>query len=156
MSSSDSIGHKIIDSNLTLSDTLLKKESEYEDFFIYHIHEIAEIVGWPEIDRIEKQFRITLKKGAIVCDIMLWHTDGTGTCIEIKMGNNNRNDDLMGIGQLLFYGKIMKESLSKLPRLVLVSPEIKTETFSVIKEFNLPLSLMRFNEGKCIYLSNGH
>ena len=150
-------GDRLLEHNLTISDTTLKKETEYEEFILHHIHEIAEIVAWPEIKRLERQFRVNMSNGEYIkLDAMLWHVDGTGTCIEVKTGQNNRNDHLTGISQLLFYGKAIKESCSQLPRLVLFMPEIEGEMFSVIKEYNLPISLMQFNEGKCIFLSNAN
>ena len=145
---------KTIDSDLTISDSTLKKESEYEEFFAHHINSLCDILGWGKPVRIKRQFVIPIESGRIMADAMIWHEDGTGTCIEIKTGNNNRNDDLTAIGQLLFYGKIMKSRLGNMPRLVLVRPEIKPEMWSIIKEFNLPLALLKFNEGQCIYLSN--
>jgi len=86
---------------------------------------------------------------------MIWHKDGTGTCIEIKNTNRDRNSYLTGIAQLLFYGNVMEHSLTKMPRLVLVAPTIKDECYSTAKKFNLPISFLGLTENKCIYLSNG-
>jgi len=93
--------------------------------------------------------------GMIRCDLLLWHEDGTGTCIEVKTGANNRNDDLTAIGQLLFYGKCIEKKLTNKPRLVLVCPRIKSGIWEIIKEYNLPICLLEVTEDKCIYLSNG-
>jgi RecB family endonuclease NucS len=141
---------------LTKSDTLLKKsEKEHEDFLLDNIDYISECCLWGEIVRIERQFRITLSQGCVIADIMLWHKDGTGTCIEVKTGKNNRNDDLMGLSQLLFYGFIMENSLQNMPRLVLATPTIKGEIFAVIQKYNLPISILNYSENKCIYLGYG-
>jgi hypothetical protein len=135
--------------------TSTKSEKELEDFFIQNIEEISNSCKWGEIERFERQFRIKLKEGFIVADVMIWHKDGSGTCVEIKTLSNNRNNDLTGIAQLLFYGNIMEQSLGNLPRLVLVAPNIKDECFSTVKRFNLPISFLGLTENKCIYLSNG-
>ena len=131
---------------------LTKKESIYEDFFLSNINRIANECNWGDIKRIENQFMIPLKQGKIIADAMIWHTDGTGTCIEIKTGKNNRNDDLTGLSQLLFYGYISEKTLSNLPRLVLVMPKIKSELYEVIKRFNLPINLLELTDDRCIYL----
>tara|TARA_R110000803_G_scaffold38148_1_gene82370 strand:+ start:228 stop:647 length:420 start_codon:yes stop_codon:yes gene_type:complete len=133
---------------------LKKSEKELEDFFIDNIHDLADHCKWGEIERIERQFVIPLKKGRIIADVMVWHKDGTGTCIEIKTGNNNRNDDLTAIGQLLFYGNIMEHSLGAMPRLILVSPSIKDESYTTVQRFNLPINFLGLTNDKCIYLSN--
>ena len=132
-----------------------KSEKELEDFFIENIEEISNSCKWGEIERFERQYQIPLKKGRIIADVMIWHKDGTGTCIEIKNTNRDRNAYLTGIAQLLFYGNVMEHSLTKMPRLVLVAPTIKDECYSTAKKFNLPISFLGLTENKCIYLSNG-
>jgi len=131
------------------------KEKELEDYFIDTIEHISESCYWGEIERFERQYILPIKNGRIIADVMIWHKDGTGTCVEIKTGTNNRNDDLMGISQLLLYGTVMEELLTKLPRLVLVRPEISPLTFTMIERFNLPIALLQLTDNKCIYLSNG-
>ena len=139
---------------ITLKD-LIKKEAVYEQFFLDNINTIAEQCSWGKIKRIESQFTIPLKRGKIIADTMIWHEDGSGTCIEIKTSKNNRNDDLTGLSQLLFYGFITEKSLSNLPRLVLVMPKIKSKLYEVINRFNLPINLLELTDDRCVYLPHG-
>lgn len=132
-----------------------KTEKEYETFILENIDIISENCKWGDIKNIERQYRIPLKNGYIVADIMIWHKDGSGTCIEIKTGRNNRNDDLTAIGQLLFYGLITEHSLVNMPRLVLATTKIKSELWDVSKRFGLPIDFLEVTDDKCIYLSNG-
>lgn len=140
---------------MTKSDTILKSEKQYETFLIENIEEVSLNCGWGGIERIERQYVLPLKNGRIICDLMIWHKDGTGTCIEVKTGKNNRNDDLMGLGQLMFYGSIMEEYLENMPRMVLVCPKLKQELWQVVKRFNIPIDLLELTNDKCIYLRNG-
>jgi len=144
---------------MTECDTILKKEKiterEFELFLLDNINIVSKNCHWGKITRIERQCSMAFNDGAIRCDIMLWHEDGTGTCIEVKMGHNNRNDDLMGLGQLLFYGLCIEKRLTNKPRLVLVCPNIKNSLWDIIKAYNLPICLLELTDDKCIYLSNG-
>lgn len=143
---------------MTKSDTILKKgfsEKEFEGYLVENIHDIAENCRWGEIKKVDRQCSMRFNDGRIRCDVMLWHKDGTGTCIEVKTGNNNRNDDLTGLSQLLFYGISIEKKLSNAPRLVLVTPKIKNILWQVIKKYDLPICLLELTEDKCIYLSNG-
>jgi RecB family endonuclease NucS len=141
---------------MTEYDTLLKSsEKEQEDYILEHIDYISEMCGWGDVLRVERQLHVPLKTGRVVIDIMIWHKDGSGTAIEIKTGNNNRNDDMMGIGQLLFYGYVLESRLTKLPRLVLAMPSLKQELVDVIRKFNVPISILNYSSDKCIYLQNG-
>jgi RecB family endonuclease NucS len=135
-------------------DEILKSEKIYEQHLLANIDYASEMCKWGKIKRIENQFVINLKKGRIISDVMIWHEDGTGTCIEIKTSKNNRNDDLTGLSQLMLYGDVMEKTLTKMPRLVLVLPKIKPELYSVIKRFNLPINLLELTEDKCTYLPN--
>jgi len=135
--------------------SIKKREKDYETFIIENIDLISESCRWGDIVKIERQYVIPIDNGRIIADIMIWHKDGTGTCIEVKTGENNRNDYLTGISQLLFYGLITEHSLKNMPRLVLASPKIKNIAWDVVKKFNLPVNFLEVTENKCIYLSNG-
>lgn len=128
------------------------KETDLEQHVLDNIYDISDSCGWGEISRIENQFRIKFGKNHLILDIMIWHKDGSGTCIEIKTGKNNRNDLLTGVSQLLSYGYKTKLSLTKKPRLVLISPQIEKEVNNVIKEYNLPINMLMIDADRCIYL----
>lgn len=128
-------------------------ERDLEAHILDNIHDIAHKCGWGEIVRIEKQFMIRLVGYYVVVDIMLWHSDGTGTAIECKTGKNNRNDLLTGIGQVLFYGANLATALKVMPRLVIASPVISPYVHHTIKVFNLPICLLGVDGDKCTYLS---
>ena len=39
---------------------------------------------WGDIKRVERQYILPISNGKIIADIAIWHTDGTGTFIEVK------------------------------------------------------------------------
>lgn len=59
---------------------------------------LAKEMGWPEISDIERQVRI----GRAICDIVLRHTDGSVTIIEVKNAGLGLRDYCTGIGQLAY------------------------------------------------------
>ena len=128
------------------------KEKDLEQHFLDNIYDISKMCGWGDIIRFENQFRINFGKNCIILDVMIWHKDGTGTCIEIKTGKHNRNDLLTGVSQLLSYGYKTKFSLGKRPRLVLITPQIEREVNGVIKEYNLPIDMLMIDADRCVYL----
>jgi hypothetical protein len=130
------------------------KEKDVEDHIISNIHEISENCMWGEIKRIETQFVIPLKNSKIRADIMIWHTDGTGTVIEVKKSETHRSQNLSAIGQALFYGRVMEKTLTKMPRMVVASNEISRELYDVIHRFKLPINLLMVDNDRFIYLSS--
>jgi len=142
----------ILEKDLIPNYKFIGKEADLETYILENINDISEGCGWGSINRIENQFRINFGKSHLIIDIMLWHKDGTGTCIELKTGGHNRNDLLTGISQLLSYGYKTKFTLKKRPRLVLITPQIEREVNSVIKEYNLPIDMLMVDGDRCIYL----
>lgn len=131
-----------------------EKEIELQNHIIENINDIAENCMWGEIEQFKQQYAISKVNGRIIADIMIWHKDGTGTVIEVKRSSTNRNDILTAISQCLFYGTIMESALKFMPRLVIATPKIDTDTYSVIKRFNLPINLLMVDFNRCIYLGN--
>jgi hypothetical protein len=132
-----------------------EKEIELQKHIIDNINDIAENCMWGEIDKIKEQYVVSKPNGRLIADIMIWHKDGTGTVIEVKRSSTNRNDILTAISQCLFYGAIMESALKVMPRLVIATPKIDTDTYNVIKRFNLPINLLMVDFDRCIYLGNG-
>jgi RecB family endonuclease NucS len=131
-----------------------EKEIELQNHIIENINDIAENCMWGEIERFKQQYAISKVNGRLIADIMIWHKDGTGTVIEVKRSSTNRNDILTAISQCLFYGTIMESALKVMPRLVIATPKIDTDTYNVIKRFNLPINLLMVDFNRCIYLGN--
>lgn len=129
------------------------RERDLEMHILENIHDIAAECGWGEICKVKQQFTVRLVGYHIVIDIMLWHPDGSGTLIECKTNNTNRNDLLTGIGQVLFYGTNLPLRLGTMPRLVIASPVISPFVRATIKEFGLPISLLGVDGDRCTYLS---
>lgn len=127
-------------------------EKDLELHILENIHDISKQCGWGDIDRIEQQFQVPFGKGRIVIDIMLWHTDGTGTCIEVKTGKHNRNDLLTAIGQVLSYSYKLKDKLGNYPRMVIATPTIEEEIYNVIQTHKLPINMLMVDGDRCIYL----
>ncbi len=128
-------------------------EKDFEFHLIDNLEDISKSCGWGEIKRRERQFTIRQDKSRVIADLMIWHTDGTGTIIECKKSNTNRNDVLAAIGQVLFYGAFVKSKMIHRPRLVIAAPSIPFTTYSVIQEFKLPINLLIVDGNKCTYLS---
>lgn len=131
-----------------------EKEIELQNHIVENINDIAENCFWGKITRIETQYVIPKVNGRIIADIMLWHEDGTGTVIEVKRSNTNRNVILTAISQSLFYGMLMESSLKNMPRLVIAMPKINADVYNLIKKFNLPINLLMVDNDRCIYLGN--
>lgn len=145
----------IHDIDLEPKYSFIGKEKDIEDHIIEHINDISANCMWGDIKRIERQFYIPIANGSIVVDLMIWHTDGTGTSIEIKRSKTNRNDVLTAIGQSLFYGLKMEESLKNKARLVIASPQINKDIYDVVKKYKLPINFLMVDGDRCIYLGNG-
>ena len=129
------------------------RERDLEAHIVENIHDIASACGWGDIIRIEEQFTVQLVGQRVIADVMLWHSDGTGTLIECKTGKTNRNDLLMGIGQVLFYGANLQAALGCMPRLVIASPYISPYVNDTIRTFNLPICLLGVDGDQCTYIS---
>lgn len=128
-------------------------EKDFEFHLIDNLNDISQSCGWGEVKRWEQQFTMRQDNTRVIADLMLWHTDGTGTVIECKKSKTNRNDILAAIGQVLFYGTFLKARLSNRPRLVIAAPSIPFSIYSVIQEFKLPINLLIVDGDKCTYLS---
>ena len=129
------------------------KEKDLELYVMENIHDISLNRNWGNIVNVESQFPVNLTKGRIFADVMLWHENGSGTVIEIKRSNTNRNDVLTAISQLLFYGQRLEEKWGAMPRLVVCCPEISMDSYDVIKRFNLPINILMIDGDRCLYLT---
>jgi hypothetical protein len=81
--------------------------------------DIAEIMGWPEVNSVMRQVRL----GGGIADIVLRHVDGSVSLLEVKRAGLGLRDYCTGIGQL-FYQAIMAVSVYQTTdvRMVLVTP----------------------------------
>ena len=99
-------------------------KADFEDYIISNIDEISHNSGGGEVARCERQYTISYGRNRARLDIMLWHKDGTGTCIEVKHSNITRNNMFNTIGQVLLYRHLVKYKLGEFPRVVILSNEI--------------------------------
>ncbi len=155
-------GKKIMPTEFNIQDlelnpqySFIGKEKDIETHILENISDISACCMWGDVKRVERQYPITISGGRIFVDIMLWHTDGTGTAIEVKRSKTNRNDLLTAIGQSLFYGYKMEKSLNNMARLVIAAPVINKDLYEVVKRFKLPINLLMVDGDRCIYLGNG-
>ncbi len=140
-----------MDSETKTLFTFTGKETDLESHLIDNLSDISLSCGWGEVSTFKRQYTIPMSKGRIRLDLMLWHPDGTGTAIECKTGNTNRNDLLTGMSQLLFYGVVLEFSLKHLPRLVLATPTFSQIVQSTIQRFALPINLLTVDGDRCVY-----
>jgi|APGre2960657404_1045060.scaffolds.fasta_scaffold27819_4 hypothetical protein len=127
-------------------------EKDIEAHILENILDISTNCMWGDIKRVERQYILPISNGKIIADIAIWHTDGTGTFIEVKKTNSNRNNIISAISQVLFYGMIAKKCLGFTPRLVIASNEIMTEIYDIKKEYDLPINILVIDGDKCTYI----
>lgn len=117
-------------------------EKDFHQHILENIHDIAKDAGWGDVLRCENEFRIPCIGGYAVVDIMVWHTDGSGTIIECKKSHKDRTSELAGIGQLLFYGQKAEDALGHKPRLVYAHTELNLDILRLVSEYKLPIRCM--------------
>ncbi len=129
-------------------------EREFEDYVLENLNRIASQSGWSTIRRVERQFRIPIAGSRYArVDIMVWHTDGTGTVIECKIPTTASTYELYSIGQLMLYASVIKTQMGQYPRLVMCAPSISPMYYRIVKEFNVPIHLLQIDNEECVYLS---
>tara|TARA_R100000951_G_scaffold79159_1_gene67155 strand:- start:296 stop:763 length:468 start_codon:yes stop_codon:yes gene_type:complete len=128
------------------------KEKDIENHILENINDISNQCGWGVIQRVKSQYVVPFGNGRLIADIMVWHKDGTGTCIEVKSGKHNRNDLLNAISQSLSYGYKLKSMLGNYPRLVIAAPKIEEEIYNVVAEYKLPINMLMVDGDRCVYL----
>ena len=129
-------------------------EKDIEQHLFDNIHEVISNCGLPEIARVEQQYTINLKHGRMIADIMIWHTDGTGTVIEVKKSQSQRTTILMAISQLLLYGIMIKDALGATPRMIVASERIDPELFVVVDTYKLPISFLMCDGDRFVFKPN--
>lgn len=131
-------------------------EKEFEEYVLESLEDICEGLGLPPIGEVERQKRINVGEFAIQPDIVVWHTDGTGSIFEIKCVNRinpatGRSAQVNAVGQLLLYRSVFKEARGKgefAPRLFLVDQKIYDKTVCVFSEFKLPVTLVEIQNDR--------
>jgi hypothetical protein len=144
----------ITDKDLIPNYKWIGKESLLETSIYENITEISANCFWGDIKSIERQYVIRASGKSIIADLFLFHTNGTGTLIEVKTCNKNRNNDLAAIGQLLFYGDKIEKRLGYMPRLVFAAPIINFDVHDVVKKYKLPINFLMFDIDRCVYLGS--
>jgi hypothetical protein len=133
-------------------------EKDIEEHILENIESISKECGWGDVQRVETQYVIKCpstekRQKKIRIDIFVWHTDGSGTVIEVKsVKNKNRTDSLTAVSQSLHYGYVVEAFLGHLPRIVVAANEISGDVYETIKRFNLPICLLMVDGDRCVYL----
>ena len=127
------------------------KEKDIELHILDHVEEISESAGWGKVKNVYTQTTFPYGGSRIIIDILLLHTDGSATLIEVKSSKTNRNDSLYGIGQLLYYGQVVKENIGHQPRMVLASDQIIPEAIIVSKTYSIPINYLMIDGDRVIY-----
>lgn len=128
----------------------LGKEEDLESMIVSNLDEIANNCGWVPIKSIERQYLIYRNKKRSILDILITHLDGSRTITEVKSGTNCSSDYWSGLGQLLYYGKLVGNVTGSFPRLVFAAPIIHDEMISLINYFQLPIEVLMVDNDRAI------
>lgn len=74
-------------------------EREFQDVFVERLRtgSLAAKLGWPGVVSVMPEYRI----GQTICDVVVFHSDGSITICELKREGMQLRDYMTGIGQLL-------------------------------------------------------
>ena len=125
-------------------------EKDIENHLIDNIDDISIGCFWGPVEKFQKQLRLDMKGFSPVCDLMIWHGDGTGTVVEVKKFKNELSQS-HAIGQILMYGEAIKLKLSEYPRLVICSDYISPIIKSIISAQKLPIKTLQLDGDKVTY-----
>lgn len=107
-------------------------EKDIENHLIDNINEISNGCFWGDIKRHKSQYQLNGGVCSIICDVMIWHKDGSGTLIEVKKFKSI-NYLLSSIGQIILYGELIHAHLGQYPRLVIACDHIPELVKKIVK-----------------------
>lgn len=134
-------------------------EKKFEDLITESIAEICHGLELPPIARVKRQQTILVGSYSIRPDIFIWHTDGTGSILEVKLSNcehpaAGRMSQAQALGQLMLYGEVVISVWGDgkfLPRLFLFDNKIYPETHMMASRHRLPISLVEI-QGSRVFI----
>lgn len=126
-------------------------EKEIESHIIDNIIEISNGCFWGGIKKWKSQYRIEGGTCSGICDIMIWHKDGSGTLVEVKKFKSV-NYLLSSIGQIILYGEIINANLGQLPRLVIACDHIPEIVKKIVKLHTPSIKLLELKGDRVEYI----
>ena len=133
------------------------KEKDFEGYIINNLSEIFNHVKIPAIKSIARQKAIQLQEVHPRNDIVVEHIDNTVSIIEVKSVNSRyplqgRIEQAKAIGQLLYYESCFEVKHKVKPRLFLFDTKIYRNTYLVVLEHKLPISLVEIQNDRVLFL----
>lgn len=89
-------------------------------------------------------------KSSGIYDILIYHTNGTGTIIEVKKYTSDMHL-LSAIGQILYYAELCEIQLTNYPRLIIASNFIQNSIRAIIKANKLPIRILEVDGNKVTF-----
>ena len=128
-------------------------EKDFEEHIVLNADLICEALGLPEIKIIERQRQIRFGGNQITMDIVIRHTDGSLTILEVKKLNNKNpwtstGAQVQAVGQMLLYRNIVKAKTGITPRVALITDKLFYRTQAVFIDTELPLALIEFQRNR--------
>ena len=144
---------KIQPNDLKPAFQFIGTEKDIESHIVDNIEDISAGCGWGVVKSLKTQFTIRSKSTFYRPDVMIWHSDGSGTVIEVKSTISNRQSLLSSVSQVLQYGTIIEKKLGAMPRLVIAANEISDDVYDCIKAYKLPINMLMVDGDRCVYLT---
>lgn len=116
-----------------------------------NVKDISKNCQWGDIERIIPNGRLSSKHGIGIYDLLIIHSNQTATLIEVKKYKSEQLI-LAAIGQILFYGSLVKVHYDAFPRLVIASNYIPATVQYIIKLNNLNIRLLQVDGNEITYL----
>lgn len=126
-------------------------EKDIENHLIDNIHEISSGCFWGDIKRFKPQFQIGGIGCRAICDVMIWHNDGTGTVVEVKK-YKSLHHLISSIGQIILYGELIHAILGQYPRLVIACDHIPQIVKHIVKLNTPSIKLLELNGNRVEYI----
>jgi len=127
------------------------KERDIEAHVLDNINDISIGAGWGKVRAAKSQVRLPSIKGrSVAVDIVVYHTYGTITVIEVKKHRPDRSELMKAITQVLFYGTLIERKFKVLPRMVVASNVISDELFEVCDRFSFPVDVLMIDGDRVI------
>lgn len=126
-------------------------EKDIEMHLIDNLDDISKNCFWGSVRTYHRQLRLEIFDSNPICDLMIWHHDGTGTVVEVKKYKSDLWQSY-AIGQVLMYGEIIRAKLNEYPRMVICSDYISPLLKLTVKQNKLPIRLLELDGDKAFYI----
>lgn len=128
-------------------------EKDFEENVFDNLEQMIAGLGLPKITTAERQRQIRFPGGQIIMDIVVRHTDGSATIIEVKKPSKQNPStspyaQMQAIGQLLLYQNVFEMKTNIKPRLILIDNKIHERTCLAFAGNNLPITLIDFQKDR--------